>query len=273
MRYAVLADVHANLHALEAVVAAGRRRGVDGWLCAGDLVGYGAQPNECVDLLSSLGATTVAGNHDLAVVGRLTEARCSPLAATSLTWTGQVLRDDVRRRLVELPTRLHVGPIVITHGSLDDVQEYVRSEDSARVQLARLPGLAGAAELLILGHTHEAWAFAADTGTLLRRTPGSRQLGAGPHLLNPGSVGQSRDSSPDARYLLLDVAARTASFHAVAYDLGGCRDALRRAGLPPESCHIRPPWLDRVREGARPRERLRQLRRGAGVHRETRPGR
>lgn len=259
MRYAVLSDVHANLLALEAVVAAARRQGVDGWLCAGDVVGYGAQPNECVDLLGTLEAVTVAGNHDLAVTDRLPSARSSPLAAASWRWTREALRDDVRRRLVALPPRAQVGPVVMAHGSLDDVEEYVRSEDQGRTQLARLPAVAPAGDVLVLGHTHEAWAFAAERGTLLRQTPGSCRLSTGAHLLNPGSVGQSRDRCPDARYLLLDLAARTVSFHAAAYDLATCRDALRRAGLPPQSCHIRPVWPERVRERLRPRERLRRL--------------
>ena len=95
MRYAVLADIHGNLQALDAVLAETRRQGVDGYLVAGDLVGYGADPNACVERVAALDAVCVAGNHDLIALGRLSADRCIPLAQASLRWTAAVLSDAV----------------------------------------------------------------------------------------------------------------------------------------------------------------------------------
>lgn len=251
MRYAVLADVHANLHALDAVLAAVRRDDVDGVLCAGDLVGYGAFPNECVDRLRAAGAVCVAGNHDLIATGRLDDARSSTAARESLRWTRGVLRADSRRFLAGLPLRTVVDGMAMAHGSLDDPEEYVGSADRGRELLARLPGLGAGAGVLVLGHTHEPWALGATLGTALRRGTGGCVLPRGePYLLNPGSVGQSRDVAPHARYLVLDLDRRRASFRAVRYDLRACRAALRRAGLPPDNCHAPPTVRERLRRAA-----------------------
>src|SRR6059036_2321500 len=105
MRYAVLSDIHGNLAELEAALAYFRRVGVDGYLCAGDLVGYGPEPNECVTAVASLDAVCVAGNHDLIALGELSKERCIPLARRSLEWTRKALRGDVREYLAGLPRR------------------------------------------------------------------------------------------------------------------------------------------------------------------------
>src|SRR5215210_662314 len=132
MRYGVLADVHGNLPALRAAVAELASRGVDRYLVAGDLVGYGANPNECVELVAGLEPACVVGNHELMLLGRISEERCVPLGRESLRWTREVLRDDVREYLAELPVRLAVeGRVMVAHGSLDDPQEYILAEAQA----------------------------------------------------------------------------------------------------------------------------------------------
>ena len=138
MRYAVLADIHGNLHALDAVLAALKDAEVDGYLVAGDLVGYGPFPNECVERVAELDAACVAGNHDLIVLGQLSDERCIPLARTSLAWTRDVLRDDARAYLERLPRVVDTGRVVMTHGSLDDPSEYTRTPEQAVTQLGRL---------------------------------------------------------------------------------------------------------------------------------------
>src|SRR2546427_11361968 len=125
MRYGVLADIHGNLYALRAGLEELRRRGVDRWLVAGDLVGYGPNPNECVELVAGLDAICVAGNHDLIALGRLSDERCIPLAQTSLRWTRGVLGNDARAFLAGLPERASVpGGVTLAHGSLDNPQDY-----------------------------------------------------------------------------------------------------------------------------------------------------
>jgi predicted phosphodiesterase len=239
MRYAVLADIHGNLQALDAVLAETRRQGVDGYLVAGDLVGYGADPNACVERVAALDAVCVAGNHDLIALGRLSADRCIPLAQASLRWTAAVLSEQSRRFLAALPPRA-IAPdgIVVAHGSLTDPQEYVHSRRQALTQLRQLHEDHADARVLVLGHTHIPLASAASRRL---RPVGSLDLrDTGTVLLNPGAVGQSRELRLRARFLLLDTERRRARFMAIPYDVDGCRDALERAGLSLRSCHLRP---------------------------------
>jgi predicted phosphodiesterase len=238
VRYAVLADIHANLHALDAVLAAVQAEGVDGYLVAGDLVGYGAFPNECVERIAGLDAACVAGNHDLIVLGELGDERCIPLAKTSLAWTRDVLSGDARAYLAALPRSLEAGPVVIAHGSLDDPQEYTRTPSQAIAQLAKLEREHPDARILVVGHTHRPWAC--DAGGREPDRRGSLGLPEERLLLNPGAVGQSRDFRVRAYYLLLDLDERVAEFRAVRYDTRASRDALRARGLSPRSNHLRP---------------------------------
>lgn len=255
MRYGLISDIHANLHALETAITTLKREGVDGFLCMGDLVGYGPFPNECVERVAELGAQCVAGNHDLIALERLSEERCIPLAQQSLRWTRGVLRDDTRRYLAALPLRLEIGSeIVMAHGSLDDPQEYVTRPEQAERQLQQLTEEYPAAQLMLLGHTHRPWAHTREEGTIPTGSP--VRCGAGePLLLNPGSVGQSRDRQARARFALLDLEREEARFFSLPYDVAGCRAALRKQGLPPTSCHLAPSLLracaGRVRRLAR----------------------
>jgi putative phosphoesterase len=249
MRYGVISDVHGNLHALHAVLDVLAREDVDAYLCLGDTVGYGPFPNECVAAVAELNAITVAGNHDRIALGLLSDRQCTPLARESLRWTRNVLVDETRRRLAALPIRAAAPGVVLAHGSLDDPQEYVRSPGRANELLDRLPSGRTSPDVLLLGHTHEPWAYARQGGTLLRGAAATVVLRSGEaHLLNPGSVGQSRDQLARARFLVLDLDEQFAHFRAIRYDVAGCRAALRRAGLPDRSHHIRPPPWQRIRQ-------------------------
>jgi predicted phosphodiesterase len=254
VRYGVISDVHANLPALEAVLEALAGIGVDAYVCAGDLVGYGPQPNECVDAVQRLRVACVAGNHDLIARGALPEDRCERLARASLRWTRAALDAATREYLAALPRRLELpGGIVVAHGSLDDPQEYVLRPEQAAVQLRRLAALKPAARVVVLGHTHRA--FASD-GRAARRRRAPRRValdGAGPWLLNPGAVGQSREARIRARFMVLDLEAREATFHAVRYDVRRSRALLRRHGQPARSVHL-PPW--RLKAVLRPAIRI-----------------
>lgn len=222
MRRLVLADVHANLHALDAVLGAASAIGFDTVVCAGDLVGYGAFPNECVERVASLGGVCVAGNHDLVAVGELADDRCIPMARRSLAWTRARLGDDARAWLRALPRRATDGELVVAHGSLEDPERYVASEADALAELRRLPHVEPGARTLVLGHTHRA-----------------RHLVAGDaSFLNPGAVGQSRELRPRARFAILRDTGP--SLHAVTYDVRAARDALRRQGLDERGVHLRP---------------------------------
>lgn len=239
MRYALLADVHGNLDALNAVVAATDRLGVDHYLFAGDLVGYGPYPNECVTRMAELRATCVAGNHDLIALGVMSDRRCIELARRSLAWTRQVLGSEERAFLEALPRRTAApGGVVMAHGALDDPQEYTSTEAQAAEQLARIEDGDGA-RVLVLGHTHRPLAFARRARWL--GTDGTTAIPPGDAILvNPGAVGQSRELRVRARFAVLDLDAGEVRFFAIPYDIRACRRALRRVGLSPRSSHLRP---------------------------------
>jgi len=239
MRYGVIADVHANLHALDAALEFLSGQRIDEYLCAGDLVGYGPLPSESVRRVLALPGRCVAGNHDLIVLGRLSDERCVAAARASLRWTRAALDDDAQGALAQLPIGARAGDVVLRHGSVSDPQEYVISERQALACLDELERAEPGARILILGHTHRPMAVGRRRARLLRRATGTVELADDePVVLNPGAVGQSRSRDPRARVMVLDTAARTASFHAVAYDEAACRRALAERGLPQDSCHI-----------------------------------
>jgi predicted phosphodiesterase len=247
VRYAVLSDIHGNMHALDAALDALADLDVTGYLCAGDLVGYGPMPNECVAAVAALDAMCVAGNHDLIALDRLPDADCSELAKVSLRWTKRHLDAAARRYLEQLPLVLATPDgVVVAHGSLRDPWEYVREPAERIDQFRALAQEHPRARVLILGHTHGAAAHGARSGATDVRRGGTVRLADGDtYLLNPGSVGQSRDARPRARFMVLDTDRNEATFHAVRFDVGACRRALRQRGLPAYSYQLRPPALRR----------------------------
>ncbi len=241
MRYAVISDIHANLHALQAALDFLKGERVDHYLVAGDLVGYGPLPDECVEVVAGLGGTCVAGNHDLIALGVLSDERCIPLARRSLRWTRDTMRPQTRDFLATLPPRATAGDeIVVAHGSLTDPREYTTEPSQAVAQLKRLEHEHPGRQLLILGHTHRAWACTGAGDVLAPGHEGSLDLSqARTCVLNPGAVGQSRERSVRSRFMVLDVDERLATFHAIEYDVEGCRRALRERGLPEGSYRLR----------------------------------
>jgi diadenosine tetraphosphatase ApaH/serine/threonine PP2A family protein phosphatase len=266
MRYGVLSDVHANAFALRAAVDRLTAAGVDAWLCAGDIVGYGPQPNECVELLAGLDARCVAGNHELLVLGRLPVEHVGRLAKETTPWTQAAIRDDCRAYLAALPLTLRLPGLVVAHGSVDDPERYVRRPEQARRELRELARTDPHTRTLVLGHTHRPWLFGDVAGTVPAPTGHPTPLPPdGRLLLNPGSVGQSRQAErvPRARFLLLDLERREVCFFAEPYDVAGARDALRTHRLPLACIHVAPGRLRAVPRRAR--AVLRYARRRMGV--------
>jgi predicted phosphodiesterase len=247
-RLGVFSDVHGNLHALDAALDFLGAEELDGYLCAGDLVGYGPFPNECVRRVLALDGLCVAGNHDLIALGRLGDERCSSLARASLRWTRGALDDEARALLAGLPLGVEQHGVAVRHGSIADPTEYVLSESRARDCLDALATAAPGAGVLVLGHTHRAMAVGRRRGLLLHEAAGEVALESGePVALNPGAVGQSRSRDPRARVMVLDLSEGLASFYALDYDVQACRQALRDRGLPEGSCHLpRSRWEEAV---------------------------
>jgi len=231
MRVAVLSDIHGNLHALEAALAAADAARVDEVWCLGDVVGYGARPNECCALVRERASVCLAGNHDLVVVGTLGIEEFSHDAADAAAWAREHVAEENRAWLAGLPSIAERDGVLLVHGSpRDPVWEYVLSIDAASAALE-----ATEASLVLVGHSHVALALGLSNGHLsggLAPAGAELDLTAGRRLLNPGSVGQPRDGDPRAAWLLLDLGARRATFERVDYDVAATQAEIREAGLP-----------------------------------------
>jgi predicted phosphodiesterase len=230
MRVAVISDIHANLPALEAVAEAIAAEPVDALWCLGDLVGYGAQPNECCRWAMEHADVCLAGNHDLGVLGVLDLVDFAGDAATVATWTANVLGAEEREWLAGLESGLEHEGVGLYHGSpRDPVWEYVLTWEIARDAIAD-----SGTDVTIVGHSHVPLAIVDGRGAIGGHAPGGTEsdLRAGKWLLNPGSVGQPRDGDPNAAWLLLDLEGRHASFRRVPYDVPRAQASIRDAGLP-----------------------------------------
>jgi diadenosine tetraphosphatase ApaH/serine/threonine PP2A family protein phosphatase len=228
MRAAVVSDIHGNLAALEAVLAAVDERAPDELWCLGDLVGYGARPNECCGIVRRRSTICLAGNHDLAVRGTIDLLEFSGDAGVAARWTRDVLTDESLAYLKILEPEGTAHGVELYHGSArDPVWEYVLSDEAAAVTLALTES-----QVVLVGHSHVALHVStAGVGGLA--PDGTRvEFRDARHLLNPGSVGQPRDGDPRAAWLELDLDAATATFHRVAYDIERTQAEIRGAGLP-----------------------------------------
>jgi diadenosine tetraphosphatase ApaH/serine/threonine PP2A family protein phosphatase len=227
----VISDVHGNLAALEAVLAAIDAARPDALWCLGDIVGYGARPNECCELVRRRSSVCLAGNHDLAVRGTLDLIDFSGDAGVAATWTRSVLDDSARAFLDSLDTQATVAGAELYHASArDPVWEYVLSDEAAVVTL-----MLTEAPVVLVGHSHVALQVSIRGGDVEGGlAPDGTTLGLGERrwLLNPGSVGQPRDGDPRAAWLELDQDAGTAVFHRVAYDVARTQAEIVAAGLP-----------------------------------------
>jgi diadenosine tetraphosphatase ApaH/serine/threonine PP2A family protein phosphatase len=230
MRVAVISDVHANYHALEAVLREIDAVRVDAVWCLGDTVGYGPRPNECCDVVDNRADYCLVGNHDLVVIGELAVSEFNDEAAAAAVWTAEVLTPESRAFLARLKPLGHVEGVDLFHASArDPVWEYVLTEEAATatLELADAP-------LVLVGHSHVALAITADDGRISGGPApgGSKVTLEGRNLLNPGSVGQPRDGDPRAAWLLLDLEERLAEFHRVAYSIERTQAEMRERGLP-----------------------------------------
>ena len=235
MRIAAITDVHANLPALEAVLAEIEGASIEEVWCLGDVVGYGVEPDACADLVRERCAVCLVGNHDLAVLGELDVASFSEAAAAAVGWTRENLAErtlEFLRALVPSAERAGIG---LFHASpRDPVWEYVLSAEQADAGMDASPQRIG-----LIGHSHVALFFTRPEGGEDEETRGAQasdgallDLGRGNWLLNPGSVGQPRDGDPRAAWLELDIAAETACFHRVPYEIERAAAPIAAAGLP-----------------------------------------
>ena len=233
MRVAIVTDIHGNRHAFEAVLADAAAAGAEEVWCLGDVVGYGGEPDACVDLARERCAICLAGNHDMAVTGAISTEDFSRGAAISAHWTKEVLRPDNLEFLRGLRPEGDEGDLGLFHASpRDPIWEYVLS-----IILAEDCLDAAKQRISLIGHSHVALAFTraspTDDAEGFPRAQGDEaDLSSGEWLLNPGSVGQPRDGDPRAAWLLLDTTEWHATWRRAEYDVAGAQAAIRAAGLP-----------------------------------------
>jgi diadenosine tetraphosphatase ApaH/serine/threonine PP2A family protein phosphatase len=230
VRVAVLSDVHANLHALEAVLAEVDGGGFDELWFLGDLVGYGPKPNECAALLRERAAVCLAGNHDLVVLGKIAIDAFAGEAAAAARWTQSVLDDTARTFLDSLQPSAVAPGAELFHGSpRDPVWDYVLGDAAAAATFARTK-----APLVLVGHSHVALEISNGDELRGEQAPAGTELELGRlrRLLNPGSVGQPRDGDPRAAWLEIDKASARATFRRTDYPVGRTQGEMRAVGLP-----------------------------------------
>lgn len=230
MKFAIIADIHANLEALQVVLADSKEQKCTHYACVGDVVGYGANPKECLDIVRSMGMPTVKGNHDeyCSIDGEL--EGFNPHAAEAVTWTRKQLTDDDRQWLRDLKYFRMVTSFSMVHATLDGPQRWGYVFDK----------LAAAASftyqntaVCFFGHTHVPVAFIRDTvvkgGTYskFKVDPGRK------YFVNVGSVGQPRDNNPKAAYVVYDMNEGTIELRRLDYDIATAQKKILDAGLPP----------------------------------------
>ena len=231
-RVAVISDVHANWHALEAVLEAIDAESPDELWCLGDIVGYGPRPNPCCESVRTRSAVCLAGNHDLGVLGEVDLADFAPDAVASAEWTRGVLTAGSRDFLEPLRPSGRGDRVELFHASpRDPVWDYVLTADAveASFELTEEP-------LVLVGHSHVPLAIVHLDGEFGGgHAPEGTDVDLGTEarlLLNPGSVGQPRDGDPRASWLLLDFGAGRARFRRASYPFERTQEEIRERGLP-----------------------------------------
>ena len=219
--YGVLGDIHGNLEALQAVLAALDERGVQRLACVGDLVGYNANPDDCVQVLRDRGVLAIAGNHDLIGTGVLGFERCSNKAMHSLKRTRREMSPAAAEYLRSLPSHLVLEErVLLTHGGVRDVQQYMTQPahilENVEYLRQDFPGI----RICFFGHTHEQRVFEVADGAVRSIPPARVDLcGQRTYFVNPGSVDASRKRGDKvAEYMVFDSDALTLDFARVPYD-------------------------------------------------------
>jgi len=233
MRYAIIADIHANLAAFTAVLEdIEHRGGVEEVWCLGDVVGYGPDPHQCIELLRQYNHVCVAGNHDWAAVGKVDTSDFNPDAATACHWTAQQLSPDDIKYLEGLPLVIEKDDFTLVHGSpRDPIWEYVLSTSIALENFTFFQS-----KYCLVSHSHVPLVFKYDeTGSCSLSQLSTNiglALGRSRLIINPGAVGQPRDSDPRASYAIYDSETRSIRLYRIPYDIDATQDKMMQSGLP-----------------------------------------
>lgn len=237
MRIAVLSDIHANFEAFQSVVQDCSHQ-TEKILHLGDLVGYNANPNECVELAKDIHMNSIKGNHDHAVCSPGFAESFNIYARNAILWTRDTLSQKNIQFLSKLENNLRLPCGLACHGSPDNINSYIELHFQAKSVLKRMKkGAWGKAYVCLYGHTHKRKVWRMDVRGKVAPVEipmdGTIKLnGEEFYLLNPGSVGQPRNGDPRSSYLIFDTNENTVSFRLVHYDLASTMKRIMNAKLP-----------------------------------------
>ena len=230
MLYAIISDIHANIEALDAVFKNIDDSGAECVVCLGDVVGYNATPNECVEKIAERGIQTILGNHDAVGCGIEEPWGFNPVALTAAVWTREQLSEESLEWLRGLPDALNYGPFVAAHGAPKNHNTYVFAWEDI------LPHVYFMDEqncnICFVGHTHTPAVFSTDGSFALGKEKRVTLEQDRIYFINPGSVGQPRDDDKRAAYGLLDTETMTFELKRVEYDVDRAAKRVREAQLP-----------------------------------------
>jgi predicted phosphodiesterase len=232
MRVLIISDIHANLTAFETVLEDAKGTWDYVW-CLGDVVGYGPDPNECVDLLRTLPHLCLAGNHDWAALNRLDIRTFNPDARKAVQWTQDTLRPDVVKYLEALPTTFVIGNYTLAHGSpREPVWEYILEPLIAALNFTHFE-----TDYCLVGHTHQPVIYEqvntqGETKAIAPTYGKPRHLNGHRQIINPGSIGQPRDANPKAAYAILDLETNAFEHRRIAYNIRDVQDRMRENDMP-----------------------------------------
>jgi predicted phosphodiesterase len=236
MRYAILSDIHSNLEALNAVLRKIDSQKVDEIISIGDVVGYNANPNECIDILRRRGIRSLMGNHDMRACGMESAYDFNPIAKDAIVWTKETLSKENLDFLKSQPRTLYLNEkrAIAIHGSFTSHDIYILSALNAQENF-KIMEESHQPHLCFFGHTHVKIIYAAANSDVTTSFDDELDISESErYLINPGSVGQPRDMNPNASFLIYDTKTKKVQFYKVQYDVSVSAQKILKAGLPIE---------------------------------------
>ncbi len=236
MKIGLISDIHGNLEALNAVL---RDIKTDKMISLGDIVGYGPNPNECIDVLKDHDITSLLGNHDAASLGNMNIEWFNPVAKEAILWTKNELSEDSKNFLRDLDMMSEKGDYFFVHGSPVPlgsfgtnhyIEDYLLSIQDAVIAFSKTNK-----NIFFVGHTHVAQVFIYSGGKITQKYltfGGEISLKEGRYITNPGSVGQPRDGNPNASYAIIDTEKSTVKIRRIHYEIEETVKKMKMLGLP-----------------------------------------
>ncbi len=230
MRLALISDIHANLEALETALTDIRAKAIENIACLGDIINYGANPNECLNMTRRVAKIIIQGNHEAALASDRVASTFNPNAFQAILWTRKQISEEDRRILSSLPFTHVAEEYMLVHGTLETPEEFEYLFDPADA-LRNFPYMT--APVCFYGHTHTPMLFSQKDRRALHLTAGKYPLSReNRYMINVGSIGQPRDHDPRLGYMIFDAAAFSVELVRLNYDIDTAAGKIKKAGLP-----------------------------------------